>query len=177
MKKIVAVICMCGSGKSEVVKYFVDKGYQKVYFGNVVLNEIKSKGLDVNEVTERKVREELRDRYGMGAMAIKSIDKVREYYIKGNVVIESLYSWREFKILKSEFGDRFKLLAVYTTKNIRYSRLKQREVRPLIYDEAVSRDVSEIERLDKGGPIAYADYLVINDSTLDDLYKQLEKIE
>ena len=177
MKKIVAVIGMCGSGKSEVVKYFVDKGYQKVYFGNVVLNEIKSKGLDVNEVTERKVREELRDRYGMGAMAIKSIDKVREYYIKGNVVIESLYSWREFKILKNEFGDRFKLLAVYTTKNIRYSRLKQREVRPLTYDEAVSRDVSEIERLDKGGPIAYADYLVINDSTLDDLYKQLEKIE
>ncbi|MBL7128709.1 MAG: AAA family ATPase [Ignavibacteria bacterium] len=176
MNKIVAVIGMCGSGKSEVVKYFVDKGYQKVYFGDVVLNEIKSKGLDANEVTERKAREELRDRYGMGAMAMKSIDKIREFYMKGNVVIESLYSWKEFKIIKNEFGDRFKLLAVYTTKNLRYNRLKQREVRRLMYDEAMSRDVSEIEHLEKGGPIAFADYLVVNDSTLDDLYKQLEKI-
>ncbi len=176
MNKIVAVIGMCGSGKSEVVKYFVDKGYQKIYFGDVVLNEIKSKGLDVNEVSERKIREELRDRYGMGAMAMKSIDKIREYYMKGNVVIESLYSWQEFKIIKNEFGDRFKLLAVYTTKNLRYNRLKQREVRPLTYAEAVSRDVSEIENLDKGGPIAYADYLLVNDSTVDDLYNQLEKI-
>lgn len=176
MNKIVAVIGMCGSGKSEVVKFFIDKGYQKIYFGDVILNEIESKGLEVNEVTERKVREELRDRYGMGAMAMKSIDKIREYYMKGNVVIESLYSWQEYKIIKNEFGERFKLLAVYTTKSLRYSRLKQRVVRQLVYDEAVSRDVSEIENLDKGGPIAFADYLVVNDSTLDDLYKQLENI-
>lgn len=176
MNKIVAVIGMCGSGKSEVVKYFVDKGYQKIYFGDVVLNEIESKGLDVNEVTERKVREELRDRYGMGAMAMKSIDKIRGLYIKGNVVIESLYSWQEFKIIKNEFGERFKLLAVYTTKSLRYNRLKQREVRRLMYDDAMSRDVSEIEHLEKGGPIAFADFLVVNDSTLEDLYKQLEKI-
>jgi dephospho-CoA kinase len=176
MNKIIAVIGMCGSGKSEAVKYFVEKGYQKIYFGDVVLNEIKSKQLEINEVSERKVREELRDRYGMGAMAMKSIDRIREYYLNGNVVIESLYSWQEYKTIKNEFGDHFKLLTMYTTKTIRYKRLELRETRPLTYNEAVSRDISEIEHLDKGGPIAFADYLVLNDATLDDLYKQLEKI-
>ena len=167
---------MCGCGKSEAVNYIVRKGYQKVYFGDVVLNEIKSRGLEINEMNERKVREELRDRYGMGAMALNSIDKIREYYLNGNVVIESLYSWQEYKIIKSEFGENFKLLAVYTTRNIRYDRLRQRKERPLTYDEAVSRDINEIEKLEKGGPIAFADYLVVNDSSLEDLYKQLEKI-
>jgi dephospho-CoA kinase len=96
--------------------------------------------------------------------------------MNGNVVIESLYSWQEYKIIKDEFGENFKLLAVYTTRDIRYSRLKQRKERSLTYDEAVSRDINEIEKLDKGGPIAFADYLVINDSSLEDLYKQLEQI-
>ena len=176
MNKILAVVGMCGCGKTEAVNFIMDKGYQKIYFGDVVLNEIKYRGLEINEVNERKVREELRDRYGMGAMALNSIDKIREYYLNGNVVIESLYSWQEYKIIKSEFGENFKLLAVYTTRDIRYNRLKQRKERPLTYDEAVSRDINEIEKLDKGGPIAFADYLVINDSSFEDLYKQIEKI-
>ena len=176
MNKIIAVVGMCGCGKSEAVNYIKSKGYQKVYFGDVVLNEIKFRGLEINEVNERKVREELRDKYGMGAMALNSIDKIRKYYMNGNVVIESLYSWQEYKIIKNEFGENFRLLAVYTTRGIRYDRLKQRKERPLTYNEAVSRDINEIEKLDKGGPIAFADYLVMNDSSLEDLYKQLEKI-
>jgi hypothetical protein len=39
----------------------------------------------------------------------------------------------------------------------------------------MSRDISEIENLDKGGPIAFTDYLVINDWTLDELNKKLER--
>ena len=41
MNKIVAVIGMCGSGKSEAVKYFEVNGYEKVYFGEVVMDEME----------------------------------------------------------------------------------------------------------------------------------------
>jgi dephospho-CoA kinase len=175
-RKIVAVIGMCGSGKSEAVKYFVNKGFRKVYFGDVVIKELKSRGLEINEANERKVREDLRSRFGMGVMALKSIDTINEYFKSGNVVIESMYSWEEFKILKEAFGDSFELLAIYATKKLRYARLAKREFRPLTNTEAKSRDLSEIENLDKGGPIAYADYTIINDSDLNGLNKKLEKL-
>jgi dephospho-CoA kinase len=175
-KKIIAVVGMCGSGKSEAVKYFTDKGFKKVYFGDVVITELKSRGLEINEKNERKVREELRAEYGMGVMAIKSIEKIKEFFKTDNVVIESMYSWEEFKIIKEAFGEDFKVLSIYTTKSIRYERLGRREFRPLTNEEAKSRDLSEIENLDKGGPIAYADFTLINDSTLEELNKNLEKL-
>jgi len=108
-------------------------------------------------------------------MALKSIEKIRKFVKESNVVIESLYSWEEFKIIKNEFGDSFRLLNIYTTKSIRYERLKSREYRPLTAEEAISRDTSEIEKLDKGGPIAFADFTEINDSTLEELNKNLSK--
>jgi dephospho-CoA kinase len=175
VNKIIAVIGMCGSGKSEAVKFFERHGYKKVYFGGVVMEEMKRLGLEVNETNERSTREDLRKEFGMGAMAVKSLDKIEELYKSGNVVIESLYSWDEYKIVKDKFGVSFKLLTVYTKKSLRYERLAKRPVRPLSGEEARSRDYSEIEKLDKGGPIAFTDYLVLNDSTLEELNKQLEK--
>lgn len=175
MNKIIAVIGMCGSGKTEAVKYFELDGYKKVYFGEVVIEEVKRLRLEVNEANERKTRENLRKEFGMGAMAIKSLPKIEEYYKSGNVVIESLYSWDEYKIVKEKFGENFKLLTIYTEKQLRYQRLARRPHRPLTYKEAESRDYSEIERLDKGGPIAFTDYLVINDGTIEELNKELKK--
>ena len=109
MNNIIAVIGMCGSGKSEAVKFFVENGYKKVYFGDVVLNELKNKNLEINESNERMTREELRKTFGMGVMALKSIDSIKKFFEHDNIVIESLYSWEEFKILKKEL-----LTQIYT---------------------------------------------------------------
>ena len=175
MNKIIAIIGMCGSGKSEAVKFFVDSGYKRVYFGEVVMNEMKRLGLEVNEANERATRENLRKEFGMGAMAVKSLPVIEEFLNKNNVVIESLYSWEEFKILKDKFGEAFKLITIYTTKDLRYERLLKRPFRPLTNEESKSRDISEIEKLDKGGPIAYTDYLIINDGSLDEMNEELKK--
>lgn len=175
MNKIIAVVGMCGSGKSEAVKFFVENGYKRVYFGEVVMNEMKRLGLEVNEANERATRENLRKEFGMGAMAVKSLPVIEEFMKHSNVVIESLYSWEEFKILKDKFGDAFKLITIYTTKELRYERLLKRPFRPLTNEESKSRDISEIEKLDKGGPIAYTDYLIMNDGTLDEMNAELKK--
>lgn len=175
MNKIIAVVGMCGSGKSEAVKFFVENGYKRVYFGEVVMNEMKRLGLEVNEANERATRENLRKEFGMGAMAVKSLPVIEEFMKHSNVVIESLYSWEEFKILKDKFGDAFKLITIYTTKELRYERLLKRPFRPLTNEESKSRDISEIEKLDKGGPIAYTDYLIMNDVTLDEMNAELKK--
>jgi dephospho-CoA kinase len=175
LNKVIAVVGMCGSGKSEAVKYFTEHGYKRVYFGEVVMNEMKRLELEVNEQNERATRENLRKEFGMGAMAVKSLPIIEEFIKHNNVVVESLYSWEEFKILKDKFGDAFKLLTIYTTKELRYERLLKRPFRPLTEAESMSRDLSEIEKLDKGGPIAYTDYLIMNDSTLEEMNKKLEQ--
>ncbi|NOS85533.1 MAG: AAA family ATPase [Ignavibacteria bacterium] len=175
MNKIIAIIGMCGSGKSEAVKFFVESGYKRVYFGEVVMNEMKRLGLEVNEANERATRENLRKEFGMGAMAVKSLPIIEEFMKHSNVVIESLYSWEEFKILTDKFGEAFKLITIYTTKELRYERLLKRPFRPLTNEESKSRDLSEIEKLDKGGPIAYTDYLIINDGSLDEMNVELKK--
>ena len=175
MNKIIALIGMPGCGKSEAVKFFEKRGYKKVYFGEVVMDEIKRLGLVVNEENEKNTRENLRNEFGMAAMAIKSIDKIDKFYETSNVVIESLYSWEEYKVLKQKYMDNIKLLCIYTTKEIRYKRLIDRPFRPLSRLQAESRDIAEIENLNKGGPIAFTDYTEINDGSLDDLMKQLKK--
>jgi len=175
LNKIIAVVGMCGSGKSEAVKFFVERGYRRVYFGEVVMNEMKRLGLEVNEANERATRENLRKEFGMGAMAVKSLPVIEEFMKHDNVVIESLYSWEEFKILKDKFGESFKLITIYTTKDLRYERLLKRPFRPLTNEESKSRDISEIEKLDKGGPIAYTDYLIMNDGSLDEMNAELNK--
>lgn len=167
---------MCGSGKSEAVKYFVGNGYGKVYFGEAVINELKERNMEINEMNERFVREDLRKKYGMAAMAVKSMDKIRKYFKTGNVVIESLYSWSEFKTVHDEFGENFKLLAIHTEKKLRYERLMNRNTRPLTEKEAISRDISEIENIEKGGPIAFADYMILNNGTLEELNSKLKEI-
>ena len=61
-------------------------------------------------------------------------------------------------------------------KSIRYNRLTKRDIRPLTNKEAKSRDISEIEALAKGGPIAYADYFILNNGSMDDYMSDIKKI-
>jgi dephospho-CoA kinase len=43
-------------------------------------------------------------------------------------------------------------------------------------EEAASRDRAEIEKLNKGGPIVMADFTIINESSLENLSKETERI-
>ena len=90
-------------------------------------------------------------------------------------ILDGLYSWDEYKVLKKEFGDNLTVVAIATNSNLRYERLSTREIRPLTREEAVSRDHSEIENLAKGGPIAIADYYIVNNSDLDSLKAEFNK--
>ena len=67
-------------------------------------------------------------------------------------------------------------MAIVAPKRLRHHRLTTRSVRPLTVEEASSRDWAEIENLEKGGPIAIADYYVHNDGTIDNLHQQLDQI-
>lgn len=174
MNKAVAVVGMCGSGKSVLSQYFCELGWQSVYFGGVTVSQLKKDGIAVNEQNERIMREGLRKRYGMGAFAVLLKDEILDKLSRSNVVLDGLYSWSEYKILKELLGDNLVVLAIVTNSSVRKERLRGRDVRPLTAEQVDGRDIAEIENSEKGGPIAKADYYIVNNGTEQQLRAQFE---
>ncbi len=165
---------MTGSGKTEVSKELERRGWSRLRFGDVTDDALKRRSLPRKEKYERQVREELREKYGMAAYARLMIPKIETALVSSDVVLDGLYSWEEFIVLKEKYGNKLIMLAVYCSPATRHHRLGSREERPLTKEEAVSRDKAEVENLNKGGPIAVADYTMINEGPLDELMKQTE---
>lgn len=90
--------------------------------------------------------------------------------------MDGLYSWSEYKVFKNEFGDSAIIIAVAAPRKLRHERLADRTERPLTEEEATSREYAEIENSEKGGPIANADYTIVNDGTEEELHAKIEKI-
>ena len=176
MMKVVSIVGMPGSGKSEVARVFEESGFVRIRFGDVTDDEVTKRGLELNEKNERHVREFLRQEHGMAAYAqlnLPGIDSARQH---SNVVIDGLYSWEEYTFLKDHYGEDFFVVAVWASPPTRYARLTGRSRRHLTPEEAASRDRAEIENVNKGGPIAVADFTIINESSLADLKREARRI-
>ena len=75
---LIAIVGMCGSGKSIASEYFEKMGYKKIYLGGITMDKLKEENLEVNPENEKMMREKLRKDYGMGAYALLSIPKIEE---------------------------------------------------------------------------------------------------
>ncbi len=176
MNKIVAMVGMTGAGKSVASKHLEELGWQMIYFGGLTYERMQAEGIEYTPENDKQMRMQMRKDYGMGAYAILSMPKIKDALKNGNVVIDDLYSWAEYEVLQKEFGDNIVLICVIADKNIRYERLRIREKRPYTKEEAIDRDLNEIGNLDKARPIAYADYFILNNSTIDDYIQRLDEI-
>ena len=171
------MVGLVGAGKNETIQYITNKtGWPNVYFGDITFDEMKKRSLEINEVNERKIREEIRATYGMSAYATLNFPKIKDLVKNSSLTLESFYSWEEYLEMKKEFGDIFKVLAVCATPETRMKRVRTRIYRPYTADEFMSRDYSQIENLHQAGPIARADFTVLNEGTKEDLYKQIDKV-
>jgi|ERR1051326_4461514 dephospho-CoA kinase len=176
-KIILSIVGLAGAGKTESTEYVMKKtGWPKVYLGQAVIDGVKERGLPLNEANEKLVREELRAKDGMAALSIASLPKIKELFKTSNVVVESLYSWEEYLIFKKEFGNIFKVLAVYSSFSTRAARMEVRPLRSLTQEELNSRDFSQIENLHQAGPIARADWTIINEGSKEELYGNIDEI-
>lgn len=172
---LLAFVGMPGSGKSEATLYLKEKGYAYIRFGQLTEEGVKEMGLEVTPENEQIFREKIRQELGMAAYAIRSEEKIRSLLAAHDVVvIDGLYSWEEYVFLLQKFPI-LKIIYVYAKPSIRYERLIKRAVRPLSFEQARKRDFSEIEKLNKSGPIAMADYIIENNGKLEELYEKIEK--
>jgi dephospho-CoA kinase len=168
---------MPGSGKSVVAQRFGLMGLPTIRFGQIIIDEVRRRGLEVNPSNEQIVREDLRANFGMDVCARLSLPVIQSSQKTSSiVVVDGLYSWAEYKTLRAELGQKLFVVAVVSSRNIRYGRLRTRPVRPLVSGEAERRDVAEIEKLEKGGPIAIADRFILNDDTEEQLFERVDNL-
>jgi len=170
------IVGMAGSGKSSIARHLEKKGWRVIRFGALTMQELGKRGLPINQANEKAVREALRAKHGMEAYAKLLLPTIQESLSAGPTVIDGMYSWSEYKFLRKHFGDEMKVVAIYTTRSLRYARISQRKERPLTFEEAEQRDRAELENVEKGGPIAMADYTIVNDGTEKELFRAADKL-
>lgn len=177
-KKIISIVGMAGSGKTVVTKYLQARHHwPNVYMGAPTFDRIKTDGLETNYKNEKICREKIRSELGMGGYATLCLPKIKKRLESNDVcLVESMYSWSEYKIYKEEFSENFHCLAVFASPKTRYKRLSNRQnERPMSsIEEFNQRDYTEIEGIEKGGPIARADFMAINETNTINLFKQID---
>ncbi len=176
--KILAIVGMSGSGKSVAVDYLTEKGYPKVYFGGMILNEMERRGIEITPDNEKKFREEIREKEGKDWVVNQVVAEMKDLISAGQkrIVLDGVYSWTEYKILKKEFPKSLTFVAIITNKATRYERVAKRPIRPLDGEAIRKRDTAEIENLEKGGPIVASDYFALNNGTITELEAKLDEI-
>jgi len=176
--KIVAFVGLAGSGKSSAVEYLTAKEIPKVYFGGIIYKAMEDAGIAVTWESQKKFREEIREKEGKDFVVKRAIKEVHSLIDAGQhrIVLDGLYSWSEYRILKHEFPGEMTVIAVVTPKHLRKQRMAKRPERPMTSEEVDERDWAEIENLEKGGPIAIADYFVHNDKDVANLEHQIDDV-
>jgi dephospho-CoA kinase len=185
LNKLFAFVGMCGSGKSIACDVLKDLGWNYIRFGQITIDSLKAGGEPVTPENEKRMRENLRKEHGMGAFALLSIPRIDAALQKGPVVIDGLYSWSEYKILMGKYRKHLTVICIHASPGTRYGRLEARttdpgdnevRMRPLTPDQAQARDYAEIENIEKGGPIAMADIMIVNETSEENLKAQIKEL-
>jgi len=180
-KKVIAFVGMPGSGKGTCTDYLHEKHhYPVVHFGNMMYEEVQRRGLD-NVKDEKFVREDMRKKHGKAVLAKLVAQRADEHFAAGAsvVVLDGLYSWSEYKYLEQKYGGQLLVIAVAAPRAERYKRILARTDSHRTYTSEAqirSREVDEIENLEKGGPIAGADYTILNNQRREDLLASVEAL-
>lgn len=178
--KILAILGMTGSGKSTLVDELTERGIPKVHFGNMLYKEMEKRGIErtPDGESEKAFRKEIREAEGKDWVGKQAVAEVKDLIAAGQkrIVLDGLYSWTEYRLFKHEFPGMMTTIAVVAPRALRYERLSKRPDRPFTAHDAQVRDYAEIEDAEKGGPIAIADYYILNSGSLDELKHSFDTI-
>lgn len=176
--KILVFVGMSGSGKTTAIDYLTEKGIPKIYFGGIIYQAMREAGIEITPESQQRFREEIRQKEGKDFVIKRVLKEIQDLINAGQkrIVLDGLYSWTEYKILKKAYPTETTVIAIILPRALRHRRVAERPDRPFNAQEINERDWSELENLEKGAPIAIADYYLENSGSISDLHKQLEQL-
>ena len=174
MKKYVGLTGTNASGKGVTAAFFQEHGFSYFSLSDLIRKEIRKRSWEESRDNLIVAGNELRLKYGADILAKWVMQEVGE-----KAVIDSIRNVKEVTFLKTQ--KNFILLAIDAPIEIRYERSKKRgrnesasSLKEFIQKENQELSGSETQQQIKKC-MQLADFLIINDGTLEDLYRKLEK--
>lgn len=174
-KIVIGLVGMPGAGKSLVVEAAQHIGYAVVVMGDVVREETRKRGMELNPKNVGQVMLELRKTGGNGVVAEKCVPKIIQEE-NNRIIVDGLRSLYEVDVLKSHF-QKFSLVAVHSSPETRFKRLNHRRRSDDSDDWEVfrERDTRELS-VGLGNAIAMAEYVILNDGTRREAAAKIEAV-
>lgn len=175
--KVVGLVGLQGSGKTEVAKVALSLGIPCIRMGEAVLAETRRRGLEINEENVGRVANELREREGKGVVARLCLPLIREKLReRGIVVVDGIREMEEVEELRRAFGKDLVIVGVWANPALRYSRIasRRREDDAEDYESFLRKERRELE-WGVGDALSLADFLIVNEGTLEELKGKAEE--
>lgn len=189
MMIIIGVVGQIASGKGVLVDYLVkEHGFTSFSLSAIVHEELKKRGIKkFSRKDLQDIGDELRKKYGKNVLARRAIEELqnreggRENVANG-FVIEGIRNPAEIEYLKSL--PNFTLVAVKATRELRFERLLKRN-KP--WDPRTWEEFLVVDRRDLGigqqaagqqvgKCLAYADYTVTNNGSIEKLNTKISRL-
>ena len=164
-----------GSGKGEAATYFKKRGYAYFSLSDVIRDALRNDGKEDTRDNLIEKGNELRKKYGPDILARLAMEKVQD-----KTVIDSIRNPSEVEYLRKE--KEFILLAIDAPVELRYERVKRRgrQESASTLEEFIKKEKEEMTDSGKGQQLhscmKMADFIIMNDGTLEDLHLKLEEI-
>jgi dephospho-CoA kinase len=163
-----------GAGKGEVAAYLERKDYAVLSLSDVLREELAAQGLPASRDNLIAAGNDLRSRFGPDILARRTMAKVR-----GPTVIDSIRNPHEVEYLRRQEG--FVLIAVDAPIELRFARTKARgrDESASSLEEFRAKEEIEMAGSETGQQLArcmaMADRSVMNDGTLEELWRKVEE--
>jgi dephospho-CoA kinase len=92
------------------------------------------------------------------------------------VALDDIASYEQYRALKHAFPGKLTTIALLADRTERHQRMSKRAHEPFEPHQVDEKDYLEIERLNKAGAIALANYFVHNDKSPEHLHEQLDDV-
>jgi len=173
-KLVIGLTGMPGAGKSLFVEAAEELGYVKVTMGDVIREETRKRGLELNPANVGKVMLELRKEGGNNIIAEKCVPKI-EQQSSSKIVIDGIRSLNEADVFSANF-EGFNLVTVHAAPEIRFVRLSQRgrSDDPQNFEVFHERDMRELS-VGLGNAIAMAEHVLVNDNSMESFKAEVKK--
>ena len=174
--KVVGVVGMPASGKTEAAEVARDEGVPVVSMGDVIREEVELRGLEPTDENMGRVGVALREKEGDDAVARRCASEIRS---KDSpvVVVDGVRSADEAEFFHEEFGEDFILVSVEAPFETRLERVRSRGRSDDVEaaDELRERDERELG-YGMGEAIDEADVTVQNDGTLEQFREEFRAV-
>jgi len=175
VKLILGLVADISAGKDTVARYLAEKhNFEKHTLSDVIRAEARAKKLKPTRDNLYKLVREIRKKGGKHALVNRIIKKFK----KDKIVIAGIREPEEIDYLKEQFPGKVKILHLTASPKIRFQRIKTRKRTgdPTTFKEFLEQEKKEWKEFNFKALFKMADYKIINDGTLEELYKDIDKV-